>query len=112
VKVLENNGDKFNGKTIVMTGFRDAGLEEELKKRGVKIGSSVSKNTFLVLVKDKKGEEVMTGKVKDAKELGVPIVCLDDLSTFYTFAHFKCVVTVSFATHNGPQSGRFECAKV
>jgi len=75
-------GDKLNGKTIVMTGFRDAGLEEELKKRGVKIGSSVSKNTFLVLVKDKKGEEAMTGKVKDAKELGVPIVCLDDLSTF------------------------------
>ena len=82
VKVLECD-DKLNGKTIVMTGFRDAGLEEELKKRGAKIGSSVSKNTFLVLVKDKKGEEALTGKVKDAKELGVPILCLDDFkSTF------------------------------
>ena len=84
LKVLDCD-DKLNGKTIVMTGFRDAGLEEELKKRGAKIGSSVSKNTFLVLVKDKKGEEAMTGKVKDAKELGVPILCLNDFKSTSTF---------------------------
>ena len=76
---------KFKGKTIVMTGFRDSALEEKLKKMGAKIGSSVSKNTFMVLVKDKKSEESMTGKIKDAKELGIQIVCLMDFLTTITF---------------------------
>ena len=68
-----------------MTGFRDSALEEKLKKMGAKIGSSVSKNTFMVLVKDKKSEESMTGKIKDAKELGIQIVCLMDFLTTITF---------------------------
>jgi NAD-dependent DNA ligase len=86
LKVVEEDGSSLlKGKTIVLTGFRDAALEEELKKRGAKIGSSVSKNTFLVLVKDKKGGDLMTGKVKDAKELGVSIISVDDFKTNYTF---------------------------
>jgi NAD-dependent DNA ligase len=72
---------ELKGKTIVLTGFRDAALEEELKKRGAKIGSSVSKNTFLVLVKDKKGGDTLTGKVKDAKELGIQIMSLDEFKS-------------------------------
>jgi NAD-dependent DNA ligase len=60
-------------KTIVMTGFRNKELEEKLKSIGAKIGSSVSKNTFLVIAKDKDDE---TGKVLEAKKLGVNVVSL------------------------------------
>ena len=65
------------GKTIVITGFRDAGLEEVFKKIGVKIGSSVSKNTFIVLVKAV-NEGLDTGKISDAKKLDIPIYQVDD----------------------------------
>jgi len=61
------------GKTIVMTGFRNKELEEKLKNIGAKIGTSVSKNTHLVIAKDKDDE---TGKVLDAKKLGVNVVSL------------------------------------
>ena len=39
-------------KRIVMTGFRDKALQEELTKLGVKLSNSVSTKTFVVLVKD------------------------------------------------------------
>jgi NAD-dependent DNA ligase len=61
------------GKTIVMTGFRNKELEEKLKSIGAKIGTSVSKNTFLVIAKDKDDE---TGKVLEAKKLGVNVVTI------------------------------------
>jgi NAD-dependent DNA ligase len=64
------------GKSIVFSGFRNAELEKKLKEMGAKIGSSVSKNTFAVVVKDSEGDE--TGKVLDAKKLGVMVVSLDE----------------------------------
>ena len=63
------------GKSIVITGFRNKELEESLKKIGAKLGSSVSKNTFLVIVKDSESEE--TGKVLEAKKWGIPIITFD-----------------------------------
>jgi len=63
----------LNGKTIVMTGFRNKELEAKLKSIGAKIGTSVSKNTFLVIAKDKDDE---TGKVLEAKKLGVNVLSL------------------------------------
>jgi NAD-dependent DNA ligase len=59
------------GKTIVMTGFRDAGIQQALTNIGAKLGASVSKNTFLVLVKDL-GED--SGKAQDAKKLGIQLM--------------------------------------
>ena len=61
------------GKTVVITGFRNKELEEKLKNIGAKIGTSVSKNTHLVIAKDKDDE---TSKVLDAKKLGVNVVSL------------------------------------
>jgi NAD-dependent DNA ligase/DNA polymerase/3'-5' exonuclease PolX len=58
-------------KTIIMSGFRDSGLLEILKNIGVKVGTSVSKNTFAVIVKDLNED---TGKVIDAKKLGIPLM--------------------------------------
>ena len=67
-------------KTIVLTGFRDAKLQEDLKNVGAKIGSSVSKNTFIVLTKDKEDE---TGKVQEAKKIGVEIMTPEEFKTKY-----------------------------
>jgi NAD-dependent DNA ligase len=71
-----NKDHPLNGKTIVMTGFRNKELEEKLKSIGAKIGTSVSKNTFLVIAKDKDDE---TGKVLEAKKLGVNVVSLAEI---------------------------------
>jgi len=67
-------------KTIVLTGFRDADLQEEIKKHGAQIGASVSKNTFAVLVKDKEED---TGKVTHAKKLGIQIMTPQEFTSKY-----------------------------
>lgn len=69
----------LDGKTFVLTGFRDKELEEKLKSMGAKIGSSVSKNTYMVVVKDM---EDSTQKMIDAKRLGINIVRVADLALF------------------------------
>jgi len=69
------------GKSIVFSGFRNAELEKKLKDIGAKVGSSVSKNTFAVVVKDSDGDE--TGKVLDDKKLGVMVVSLDEFIANY-----------------------------
>jgi NAD-dependent DNA ligase len=68
-------------KTIVMTGFRDKDLEAILKKVGAKMGSSVSKNTLCVVVKDLNSEE--SSKVLEAKRLGIPVLTLSQFKTQY-----------------------------
>ena len=68
------------GKTVVITGFRDDTLEDKLKKFGSKLGSSVSKNTFVVLVKDKEKE---SGKTNEARKLGIPIMTLEEFANKY-----------------------------
>jgi NAD-dependent DNA ligase/DNA polymerase/3'-5' exonuclease PolX len=68
------------GKTIVMTGFRDAQIQEDIKNVGAKLGSSVSKNTFIVLVKNTDED---TGKAADARKLGVPLMTPEDFVKKY-----------------------------
>ena len=78
-----NTGDISHplfSKTIVMTGFRDKELQENLKKIGAKMGTSVSKNTFIVLVKSKEED---TGKVLDEKKLCVPVMTIDEFKQAY-----------------------------
>jgi NAD-dependent DNA ligase len=68
------------GKTIVMTGFRDNSIQDALKSVGSKLGSSVSKNTFIVLVKDKEDD---TGKAAEARKLGVPLMSPEEFRQKY-----------------------------
>ena len=70
-KPIVNESHPLFGKTIVMTGFRDTNIQDALKNVGAKLGASVSKNTFLVLVKDLSED---TGKAEDAKKNGVPLM--------------------------------------
>ena len=60
----------------MFTGFRDKQLEDQLKAIGAKIGTSVSKNTFIVVTKDPLDE---TGKVLEAKKLGIQIMTPEQL---------------------------------
>jgi DNA ligase (NAD+) len=78
-KPLDESHPLF-GKTIVMTGFRDASLQDEITKKGGKIGSSVSKNTFVLLVKDKEED---TGKAVEARKLNIPLMTPDEFKSKY-----------------------------
>jgi NAD-dependent DNA ligase len=79
-KATVDESHPLYGKSIIMTGFRDAELQDKLKNVGAKLGSSVSKNTFIVLVKDKEDE---TGKAADARKLGITIMTPDEFSATY-----------------------------
>ena len=59
------------GKTVVLTGTRDATIIGYLNIVGAKQGSSVSKNTSLVIAPNVDDD---TGKIKDAKKLNIPIM--------------------------------------
>ena len=79
-KATVDESHPLYGKSVIMTGFRDADLQDKLKNVGAKLGSSVSKNTFIVLVKDKEDE---TGKAADARKLGIAIMTPDEFRSKY-----------------------------
>jgi DNA ligase (NAD+) len=68
------------GKSIIMTGFRDKNLSKKITDHGGIIGSSVSKKTFVVLVPDKDED---TGKITQAKKLGLTLMLPDEFSKKY-----------------------------
>ena len=76
----DNSSHVLYEKTIIMTGFRDKNLEEQIKSAGAKIGSSVSKNTFVVVVKNLEED---TSKASDAKKLGVTLITVDEFNKKY-----------------------------
>jgi NAD-dependent DNA ligase len=61
---------QLNGKTFVFTGIRDKKLEELIISKGGKINSSISKNTFKLIVKTMDDNSL---KIKKGFELKVPI---------------------------------------
>ena len=79
-KAEKDTTNPLFGKTIVMTGFRDAYIQQLIKDVGAKLGSSVSKNTFLVLVKDL-GED--NSKTLDAKKLGIQLMTPEEFKVKY-----------------------------
>ena len=78
-KKIEIKQSKLTGLTVVLTGFRDNDLQEKLEAIGVKISSSVSKNTDYLVVKDKDTINEGTGKVQKAQEAGVKIITKEQL---------------------------------
>ncbi len=66
---------KFEGKTIVFTGFRDKDIEEELEKIGSKITNSISKNTDILVASN---PEEKSNKIIKAKELEIEILSKDE----------------------------------
>jgi len=72
-------------KSIIITGFRNKELSEELKEIGANESSAVSKNTFAVVIKNNDEE---TGKSEAAKEKNIPI---------YTAEEFKEKFNLKFS---------------
>ena len=69
-------------KSIVFTGVREKELMELLEsKYNVKLSSSVSKNTFTIIAKDKNEE---SGKLEKARKLNIPILEIPDFKTKYS----------------------------
>jgi NAD-dependent DNA ligase len=78
-KKKEIKKTKLTGLTMVLSGFRDAELQENLESMGVKITSAVSKNTDYLVVKDQATIDEGTGKVQKAKESNVKIITKEQL---------------------------------
>lgn len=66
-----------DGKSVVVcfSGVRDKKLEKELTDKGHRVASGVSRNTDLLVVKDVEGS---SSKIKKARDLGIPVVAIDD----------------------------------
>jgi NAD-dependent DNA ligase len=75
-----NESNPLYGKKIVITGFRDKDLVASFEALGATNGSSVSKNTFVVLVKDKDDD---TGKADQARKLGITLMTPEEFKEKY-----------------------------
>ena len=78
----KNKSHPLYEKKIVMTGFRDKELSTILEEVGAELSGSVSKKTFIVVVKDIDDD---TGKADKARKLNVPMMELDDFKQKYQF---------------------------
>lgn len=70
--------DSLKGQKIVMTGFRNKMLEDDIIQRGGKVVGSVSKNTTILVVSKKEGK--LTGKLAKASELDIPIYTIEEFT--------------------------------
>ena len=77
---MKSKTGKLSGKRIIITGFRDKELQEKIVKEGGEIGSSVSKNVDVVIVKSLNED---TAKVEKARELKLNIMLKDDFIKKY-----------------------------
>jgi NAD-dependent DNA ligase len=76
---VDNTHILFN-KNIVLTGTRDKTIVEFLKIVGAKQCSTVSKNTFMVVAKDKEDD---TGKAEEARKLNIKIISIQEFIHIY-----------------------------
>uniref|UniRef100_A0A6C0D834 DNA polymerase beta n=1 Tax=viral metagenome TaxID=1070528 RepID=A0A6C0D834_9ZZZZ len=67
-------------KSVVMTGTRDPAVIDALKKVGAILGSSVSKNTVVVVAKSADED---SGKANEARKLGIPIMTPSEFLSKY-----------------------------
>jgi NAD-dependent DNA ligase len=71
---------KLKDMTIVFTGFRNKEWEKIIIERGGNMGSSISKNTSIVVAVDKTDDSV---KLKKAHDLNIPIYDKDEFGDKY-----------------------------
>lgn len=77
--IVDNSHPLF-GKTVVLTGNRDKTIIDFLEEVGAKQGSVVSKNTSLVVAKDK---TINKGKVAEAENLNIPLMSVEEFIQTY-----------------------------
>ena len=85
--VNENNDDniidEFINKKICLTGFRDDNIKNFIEKNKGSIVDSVSKNTYLLIIKDNDTKTLNSSKAKKAKELNINILTKDEFYNNY-----------------------------
>jgi NAD-dependent DNA ligase len=79
-QVIQDTSHPLYKKSVVMTGVRDDAIKDALKSVGASLGSSVSKNTAVVVAKSKDED---TGKAAEARKLGIPIMTPDEFMAAY-----------------------------
>jgi len=73
-------------KSIIITGFRNKELSEELKRLGARESSAVSKSTFAVIVKHNDED---TGKAEAARQKNIPIYMVDEFKEKFDLTFSK-----------------------
>lgn len=71
----EKVGTSFAGEKVCLTGFRDKELQAQIESMGGTVQSSVSGKTTILVAKDPNSN---TGKPKKARDLGIPIMGVDE----------------------------------
>lgn len=79
-KVVVPKDKSLTELVVVFTGVRDKELEEQIELRGGKVGTSISSKTKVLVAKDPSDN---SGKIKTAKELGIPVVTLETFKKTY-----------------------------
>ncbi len=69
------DGGKLDKHKICMTGFRDKELSEAIEKAGGTVQSAVSGKTTILITKDPTST---TGKAKKARDMGIPVMGIDE----------------------------------
>jgi DNA ligase (NAD+) len=73
------NNNILIGKIIVFTGFRDKILQEKMELNGIIIGTTITKKTNYLIVKDQTMIDNPTEKVKKAQELKIIIITKENI---------------------------------
>lgn len=71
----EKIGSSLAGEKVCLTGFRDKELSAQIESMGGTVQSSVSGKTTMLVAKDPNSN---TGKPKKARDLGIPIMGIDE----------------------------------
>ena len=79
-QVVKDESHPLFGKKIVVTGFRPKELIALIESKGGEMGTSVSKKTFAVIVKDIDED---TGKAEQARQLGVSLMTPEAFTKMY-----------------------------
>lgn len=77
VRIVEPKltGVLMEGQNVVMTGFRDKTMTEEIELNGGRVQSAVSKNTTIVVAANPNSN---SGKAKKARDLGIQVVSIEE----------------------------------
>lgn len=68
-------GISMKGQNVVMTGFRDKAMAEEIEANGGRVQSGVSKTTTIVVAANPNSN---SGKAKKARDLGIQVIGIDE----------------------------------
>lgn len=74
-KITNNTNNKYKDNIYVFTGIRDKDLEKIIIASGGTIGSTITRKTTLLIIKNADDE---TTKVKKAREFNIPIITYDE----------------------------------